>query len=66
MKLFAQAKPKTKKSAQPDERDERIFHLEEVNRTLKLTNDELSEEVRELREKVEILTTEVSDEVVQK
>ena len=42
-----------------DEKEERIHHLEEVNRTLKQTNDELAEELRELNEKFQVLTTEV-------
>lgn len=42
-----------------DERDERIHHLEEVNRTLKQTNDELTEELGELQQKFELLTVEV-------
>lgn len=42
-----------------DEREERIHHLEEVNRTLKQTNDELTEEMGELREKCHALTAEV-------
>ena len=34
--------------------------MEEVNRTLKQTNDELSEELGELRQKLDIVTAEVS------
>lgn len=33
--------------------------MEEVNRTLKQTNDELSEELGELRQKLDIVTAEV-------
>lgn len=42
-----------------DEKDERIHHLEEVNRTLKQTNDEQAEELGELRAKMQVLTAEV-------
>ena len=42
-----------------DEKDERIHHLEEVNRTLKQTNDEQAEELGELRAKIQVLTAEV-------
>lgn len=42
-----------------EEKEERIQHLEEVNRTLKQTNDDLQEELRELRAKLDIVTAEV-------
>ena len=42
-----------------DKKEERILHLEEVNKTLKQANEELSEEMDELRQKVQLLTTEV-------
>ena len=38
---------------QLDEKDERIRHLEAVNITLKQTNDDLNEEVAELRRQFE-------------
>ena len=44
-----------------DEKDERIQHLEEVNRTLKQTNDDQTEEMEELRQKVALLTSEVRE-----
>lgn len=47
-----------------DEKEERIQHLEEVNRTLKQTNDEQAEELGELREKLRVLTAEVSGRAV--
>jgi predicted RNase H-like nuclease (RuvC/YqgF family) len=56
------SKPKSKNITKEllDEKDERIQHLEEVNRTLKQTNDDLSEELGELRQKLDIVTAEVS------
>ena len=42
-----------------EEKEERIQHLEEVNRILKQTNDDLQEELREMRTKLDIVTAEV-------
>ena len=42
-----------------EEKDDWIHYLEEVNRTLKQTNDEQAEELGELRAKIEVLTAEV-------
>lgn len=46
-KSKASRKPST--AEQLEEKDERIRHLEAVNITLKQTNDDLNEEVTELR-----------------
>lgn len=45
-----------------DEKEERIQHLEEVNRMLKQTNDDYMEEIEELRQKMAMLTSEVREE----
>ena len=50
--VYSPQKTKRSKSStqeQLEERDERIRHLEAVNITLKQTNDDLNEEVAELR-----------------
>lgn len=47
----SRSKPSTQ--GQLEEKDERIRHLEAVNITLKQTNDDLNEEVAELRRQLE-------------
>ena len=42
-----------------EEKDERVRYLEEVNMTLKQTNDELNEEVAELKRQLTDLQTKV-------
>jgi len=42
-----------------EERDERIQHLEEVNKTLKIANDEMREELENLRARLTTVTKEV-------
>ena len=45
----SKGRSKSSTQEQLEERDERIRHLEAVNITLKQTNDDLNEEVAELR-----------------
>ena len=42
-----------------EEKDDKIRHLEEINITLKQTNDDLTEEVAELKRQVAELTAKV-------
>ena len=42
-----------------EEKDDKIHHLEEINITLKQTNDDLTEEVAELKRQVAELTAKV-------
>ena len=53
------SRSKSSNQEQLEERDERIRHLEAVNITLKQTNDDLNEEVAELRRQLSEQTEKV-------
>ena len=53
------SRSKSSNQEQLEEKDERIRHLEAVNITLKQTNDDLNEEVAELRRQLDEQTEKV-------